>query len=135
DYGQLVVIGTSYFFHYSNIRGHAFLNSVIKELVDNRILTGIESEQSVISNYDLQAYPNPFNPSTIIKFNLINDSFVGLTVYNVQGQEVKKLVNSNLSKGSKSIQFNAQDIASGLYNCILKVDNEIVDTKKMVLLK
>ncbi len=58
-----------------------------------------------------------------------------LTVYNAQGQEVKKLVNSNLSKGLRSIEFNAMNLTSGLYNCILKVDGKVVDTTKMMLLK
>ncbi|MDA3838546.1 MAG: T9SS type A sorting domain-containing protein [Candidatus Delongbacteria bacterium] len=133
--GQLLVIGTSSFFRSDDPNGHSFLNSVVTELVDNRILTGIESASNVITDFDLQAYPNPFNPSTLIEFSLKKDAFVELIIYNSQGQEVKQIVNSSLGKGVFRHEFNAKDQASGLYTCILKVDNDVVDTKKMMLLK
>ena len=133
--GQLVVVGTSYFFKDGNTSGHNFLNTTVTELVDNRILTGIAPASNIITEFDLQAYPNPFNPSTQIEFSLKKGSYVELTIYNFNGQEVAKLANSKLEKGSFRYEFNAKDQASGVYNCILKVDGKVVDTKKMMLLK
>ncbi|MDA3885659.1 MAG: T9SS type A sorting domain-containing protein [Candidatus Delongbacteria bacterium] len=133
--GQLLVLGSSYFFIDGNTLGNDFLNSAVTELIDNRILTGIESDQNLITDYNLKAYPNPFNPSTEIEFSLKKDAFVELSVYNSKGQEVTRLVSSKLEKGSFNYTFNAKDQASGLYTCILKVDNDVVDMKKMMFLK
>ncbi len=67
-----------------------------------------------------QNYPNPFNPSTTIEFGIPANSPVSLTIYDVVGQEVKELVNDNLSAGQHSVQWNgldgnARQVETGIY--------------------
>ncbi len=82
DNGQLVVVGTSYFFKHDNSSGNTFLRTAADALVNGRILTGIEREDNLITSYNLTAYPNPFNPSTVIKFQLEKESLIELLIYN-----------------------------------------------------
>jgi flagellar hook assembly protein FlgD len=62
-----------------------------------------------------QNYPNPFNPTTTIKYSIPKDEFVKLTVYDVTGKNVKELVNGHKSAGVHSVEFNANNYASGTY--------------------
>ena len=84
-------------------------------------------------------YPNPFNPTTTISFDLAAESNVSIAVYNVKGQKVKQLMNEQLSVGQHSIEWNGKDsnnkaIASGIYFYKLTSDNDTV-MRKMLLLK
>ena len=81
-----------------------------------------------------QNYPNPFNPSTKINFSLAVDSKVNLKVFDVLGQEVATLINSDLVAGSHNVEFSAANINSGIYFYILQAGDN-VETKKMILLK
>jgi hypothetical protein len=72
--------------------------------------------QFIPSAYALHAaYPNPFNPSTEIKFDLPEDGHVTLAVYDMLGRKVADLVNSNYAAGYHSAAWNANEIASGVY--------------------
>ncbi len=82
-----------------------------------------------------QSYPNPFNPTTNIKFSLAKEGNVSLSVYNVMGQLVKTIVdNSYMSKGEHNYIVNMDNFASGIYFYTLQQGGNII-TKKMVLLK
>ena len=84
-------------------------------------------------------YPNPFNPVTTIRYDLSNESFVDITIYDMLGNVVNNLVNANESPGYKSIQWNAtnnqgEPVSAGVY--LYKIQaGDFVDTKKMILLK
>jgi len=94
-----------------------------------------ENEYLEIADFKLnQNYPNPFNPSTIIEYSLKESSNVSLKIYSSTGQEVATLVNRLESKGSKSIEWNASHLASGVYYAQLRV-NGLLKTIKMTLLK
>ena len=86
-----------------------------------------------------QNYPNPFNPSTRIDFSLAVDSKVSLRVFDVLGQEVASLINSNLVAGSHNVVFNAAGLNSGVY--FYRIDASGIDgtnfssVKKMILTK
>ncbi len=86
-----------------------------------------------------QNYPNPFNPSTQIAFRLAVDSKVSLKVFNVLGQEVATLVNTNLVAGGHSINFDASALNSGVYLYRIEAagidGSNFVDIKKMILTK
>jgi len=82
----------------------------------------------------LQNYPNPFNPTTNIEFSLLEKSFVILKVFDITGKEVADLVNENLSAGTFRYEFNAGNLASGLYFYKL-VSSKFSETKKMIILK
>jgi hypothetical protein len=86
-----------------------------------------------------QNYPNPFNPSTVIEFKLPSENFVSLKVYNTLGQEVTTLVNEMREAGLHKINFNGENLTSGVYYYILRVSesngSEKVFTNKMMLMK
>ena len=82
-----------------------------------------------------QNYPNPFNPTTTIQYALPEFSKVILTVYNVSGQAVEVLVNNNQSTGEYQIQWKPEGLASGIYFYSLIINDQIVETRKMFLLK
>jgi len=82
----------------------------------------------------LQAYPNPFNPVTNIEFNLKENGYVRLLVYNTLGQVVQTLIDDDLNAGKHKVTFNAKNLASGIYIYKLNV-NGFTDTKKIVLVK
>ena len=81
-----------------------------------------------------QNYPNPFNPSTIIHYEIPNDGLVTLKVYDELGREVKTLVNQYQNKGKYDVNFDASNLASGIYFYRLQSGN-FISTKKMLLLK
>ena len=86
-----------------------------------------------------QNYPNPFNPITTLQYELPEDSFVNVTVYDMLGNVVNNLINANQSSGHKSIQWDAtnnrgEPVSAGIY--LYKIQaGDFVDTKKMILLK
>lgn len=81
-----------------------------------------------------QNYPNPFNPNTKINFSLPSQGFVKVTVFDVTGREIEKLVNEHLSAGTYNVDFNATGFSSGIYFYKLETD-KFSDTKKMILVK
>jgi hypothetical protein len=81
-----------------------------------------------------QNYPNPFNPSTQIRFALPQAGKVELTIYNLQNQEVARLVNGTLNAGAYQVNWDANQFASGIYFYQLKTDR-FVQSRKMVLVK
>jgi hypothetical protein len=100
------------------------------------IFTDVKDEDSpVLSDFQLlQNYPNPFNPSTKIKYTILSESFVKLTVYDVLGNKVAALFNEEKPTGTYEVEFNGMELPTGIYFYQLKAGN-FVETKKMVLLK
>ncbi len=99
------------------------------------LLTDVKRVNELPEGYSLsQNYPNPFNPSTEIAFSIPAQSNVELKVFNLLGQEVATLVNQTMAPGSYTVDFNAANLASGMYVYRLKADN-FVSTYKMVLMK
>jgi hypothetical protein len=98
--------------------------------------TGVASYGDVkITGYRLlQNYPNPFNPTTTIRYELPQQSNVKIVVYDLMGREVALLVNGAKAAGSYTVQFNASQLASGIYFYKLNAGS-FVSTKKLVLMK
>ena len=82
----------------------------------------------------LQNYPNPFNNSTVIEFSLSHDNEVNLSVYNLLGELIKTIYNKQLNAGYHKIEFNANNLPSGLYIYVLKTES-FLERRKMLLLK
>lgn len=97
---------------------------------------GINEISGLANNYNLeQNFPNPFNPSTTIRFSLPQVSNVTLKVYSLNGQEVATLINNQLvSSGVKEVSFNASALSSGIYFYTITA-GEYKETKKMMLVK
>lgn len=81
-----------------------------------------------------QNFPNPFNPTTKINFDLPMESHVTLKIYNILGEEVTTLVNKQMTAGHQSVAFNAFKLASGMYIYRIEAGN-FVQVKKMLLMK
>jgi hypothetical protein len=81
-----------------------------------------------------QNYPNPFNPETSIKFDLPENSFVNLTVYNSIGEVIATLINQEMEKGRHVRSFNAASYPSGIYFYKIEAGN-FTSIKKMILIK
>lgn len=85
------------------------------------------------------AYPNPFNPITLLKYDLFEDSKVNISIFDSRGRLVKTLVNSFQKAGSKSVKWNSTNnknefVSAGLYLYMIQI-GDFTQTKKMVLLK
>jgi hypothetical protein len=79
-------------------------------------------------------YPNPFNPSTTIRFQLPRTARATLQVFNLRGQLVRTLVDGVRNAGEHEVQFNAERLASGMYLYRLMYNGQ-VQTKRMLLIK
>ncbi|MCB0303474.1 MAG: T9SS type A sorting domain-containing protein [Calditrichaeota bacterium] len=111
---------------------------VYKELViDPQYPLGIgdDPRAGIAAGFELkQNYPNPFNPSTTIEYDLKQAAKVTLEVYNLLGEKMLTLVNGKQNAGSHRVEFDAANLASGIYFYKLSVDN-VSATKKMMLMK
>ncbi len=97
--------------------------------------TGVESTGLIANKFELsQNYPNPFNPSTQINFSIPKNDLVTLKIYNTLGQEVATLINRQMKPGSYEVNFNASNLASGVYFYNLTAGS-YTSTMKMILLK
>jgi len=94
-----------------------------------------QSNNSLPTEYALdQNYPNPFNPSTNIRYQLPENSHVKLQVYDILGNLVTTLIDQPMEAGFHSVEWNAGNIASGVYFYTFR-SGSYVSTKKLVLLK
>ena len=97
--------------------------------------SGITSSEEKPAEFRLfNNYPNPFNPTTNIKFNIAKLSFVKIVVYDVLGREVQTLVNELLSQGSYKISFDGTSLKSGIYFYKISA-GDYSEIKKMLLIK
>ena len=95
----------------------------------------VEDEEAFSRSFNLYPnYPNPFNPSTTISFTLSNASRVSLLIYDIHGRKVESLIEGIQPAGSHSIEWNASNLASGVYFYRLTAD-EFIQTRKMILIK
>jgi beta-glucanase (GH16 family) len=108
-------------------------------LIDGEMLT---SNEQIFEEYDypksfklFQNYPNPFNPVTSIEFKLQKTSNVQIIISDVLGRLISDQKLGNLGAGRHNYQFDASDLSSGLYFYSLSVNGQLMDTKKMILLK
>ena len=97
---------------------------------------------AVVKEYALeQNYPNPFNPGTTIRYQLPKDGLVTLKIYDILGSEIATLVNEEKIAGKYEVNFDASNLASGVYVYRIAIHSgklqagEFVNSKKMILLK
>jgi hypothetical protein len=129
-----------------NYQGQVMVNSnggnidiPVDILVSNNAVD-VKQQKEIPNAFSLdQNYPNPFNPTTIIRYSIPEQQHVKIIIYNMNGQEVKDLVNSYQEAGAYEISWNGKNdigalVASGVYLCVLNSEN-YSGTKKMVFMK
>jgi photosystem II stability/assembly factor-like uncharacterized protein len=115
------------------INGYSLWSSTFKFATS--FINGIVENKELPSKFNLvQNYPNPFNPTTTINYSIPKSGNVKLTIYNAIGCKVATIVNEYKPAGNYSIQFNSNNLASGIYLYRLESGNYSA-TKKFILLK
>jgi hypothetical protein len=152
NYPYIVAGASAYHFCKIEINGQVLNFTAVKsngEIIDTFTIinplvnVNTEKNQIALQSYILEnAYPDPFNPSTKIRFTIPSDKSSGtkqsktvsLKVYDVLGNEVATLIDGDLTEGEYEVNFNATGLSSGIYFYQLKT-SDFVQTKKMILLK
>ena len=106
-----------------------FQKIMMQKSTDEQLSENIPFEYSLEQNF-----PNPFNPTTRISFQLPANEFVTLKVYDVLGKEIQTLINEQKSSGEHYIEFDGSNLPSGIYFYKMQAGN-FVQTKKFVLMK
>jgi len=115
------------------ISGELYWSDTISFVV-GEFLTA-ESDQLEPNNFVLNfPFPNPFNPKTMIRFNIPEETLTSLTIFDINGRKVESLINAKLLSGDHKIEWDASSHASGIYFLEL-TSGDFRQTKKMVLLK
>ncbi len=97
--------------------------------------TAVDELAEVPLEFELfQNYPNPFNPTTIIDYTIARESFVQLRIYDLLGREIKTLVDQRIPAGKHTVQFEANELQSGVYVYRFNAAG-FVESKKMILAK
>jgi hypothetical protein len=113
NHANLQVYSSDYFYFYKNTTGDG-------PTVDEFSFTPWEDEIPAVNvqvpqRPEIAAYPNPFNPTTTINFDLIEEGAVKISVYNISGQQVAELVNTSYPAGSHQITWDASYLPAGVY--------------------
>ncbi len=98
-------------------------------------ITSVDYNFNSTQDFQLyQNYPNPFNPFTKISYQIPQQGFVTLKIFDVLGREIATLVNEEKPEGRYEVNFSSKGIASGVYIYRMKV-NDFIESKKMILLR
>lgn len=101
----------------------------------NSSTTGIVSDNSEVKDFFIYpAYPNPFNNSTVISFNLPEQDQVKITVFNIAGEEISTLINLEMPAGFHQFRWEADDVPSGVYFYAVETKRSL-QTRKLILIK
>ncbi len=104
------------------------------QLIFTETTTSIRQDE-ISAEYNLyQNYPNPFNPTTKIKYSIPHAGLVSIKVFDLLGSEIATLVNEEKQTGNYEIEFNASNLASGVYIYKMQVGN-FFNAKKFILMK
>ena len=102
--------------------------------VNKEKLNDVVENTDTVTTFQMGNYPNPFNPTTIIRYQMPEAGNVTLKIYDILGREVKTLVDEFKDKGSYNVIFDGSNLASGIYIYTLNVNNFTM-TKKLLLMK
>ncbi len=100
--------------------------------LEDKLVVSLSNE--LPANYSISNYPNPFNPTTTINYQLPENGFVTVKVYDLLGKEIATLVNENKSVGYYRVNFDASKLTSGVYIYTITANN-FIQSKKMLLMK
>jgi uncharacterized lipoprotein YddW (UPF0748 family) len=121
------------------ISADAVMLMINRKLSPDAVITSINNRNISKDNipgtfYLNQNYPNPFNPATTIEFMISEPQLVSLKIYNLLGEEIAVLLSEHMSEGLHRFNFNAEELASGIYFYKLTAGKRAA-SKKMILLK
>ncbi|MCB9473018.1 MAG: T9SS type A sorting domain-containing protein [Candidatus Delongbacteria bacterium] len=134
---SLVAYGNELCFNFSGFSGSYADDGIGEDFLMGEVCltTRTGATEDVVSGFGLEAnYPNPFNPTTSIRFNMGETANAELAVFNMAGQKVATLVNGLVGAGSHEVTFDASNLSSGVYFYTLN-SGSIVETRKMILTK
>jgi len=128
------------------ISGNSELSNDNSGIVTIKYSTLTDISNNAINNVNLnfllsQNYPNPFNPSTKIRFTLSQEADVKIIMYNIEGKKLTMIVNKKYVAGEYNVMFDSRltgpgnDIPTGIYFYSLIINNSVIDTKKMIIIK
>ncbi len=100
--------------------------------VEDKLVVSLLNE--LPANYSISNYPNPFNPTTTINYQLPENGFVSIKVYDMLGKEIATLVDGNRVAGYHKVNFDASRLTSGIYIYTITANN-FIQSKKMLLMK
>jgi hypothetical protein len=104
-------------------------------ITSTEVVTKVEDEITSLSRFNLlQNFPNPFNPSTTIRYRLDAPGTVSLKIFNAVGEEIAVLADGHRSAGSYTVRWDAAALPSGVYFCRLRAGG-FQETRRMVLAK
>jgi len=130
---NLVVPGNGTFYRAYTVKDAGGLTDTKTRILIVSGITDVDDKNLPI-NYSLANYPNPFNPQTIIRFEIPEGSNVKIDVYNTLGQNVAELMNDYIpTSGIYEIPFNATDLPSGVYFYTLQTQNKFLQQKMLFL--
>jgi len=130
-----VSVGSPYYYRISTVDVHGNESIPTPELGITVTALAGGSGANLPDEFALsQNFPNPFNPSTTIRYGLPNTSVVRLTVFNTLGQQVAQLVNGEQEAGYHEVRFDAGGLSSGVYFYRLRA-GDFVETRRLMLAK
>jgi hypothetical protein len=118
---------------YSTNRGIHTINggdTTFLSNINNQITNNISNQYKLYQNY-----PNPFNSMSNIKYKIEKTSDIKIIIFDITGKEIETLINKKQPSGNYEVKFNGENLSSGIYFYSLFVNNDKVDTKKMILIK
>ena len=120
---------------YEEVSGNVAIPPVSALILRHDLATDVAEPHAPLPDFELeQNFPNPFNPSTTIRYRLSKPGHVVLNVYDSAGRKVRTLVDQRQRAGSYSVEFTGPDLPTGTYYCTLRT-GAIQSTRKMLLLK
>jgi hypothetical protein len=119
---------------WTDIEGHPRDNTPDIGAFEYSGLLGVENGVQTLDYKLEQNYPNPFNPSTTISFSLPKETYLRLNIYNILGELVQTLADGTYEAGYHTLNFNAANLASGMY--IYRIESDaFIQVRKMILLR
>lgn len=132
---QEILTPYSGFLIFEKDKNHGYCTTCIDE---TKGATDVKDLPDSTYSFEITAFPNPFNPSTTINYTLPSNGIVTLRIYNILGEKVAELVNTEQAKGKHSVRFDGSKLASGLYIMSINLKAEkanYVTNKKLLLMK
>lgn len=130
----IMSVGTAFFSKFSTDRGIFVARTDTALYIDPLIINS--NNNPIPDNFKLfQNYPNPFNPLTNIRYRIPKSNFISIKIFDLLGKEVSTLVNLQQQPGTYEVDFNGENLPSGVYFYVLYAEGVLTDAKRMLLIK